>query len=44
MYAKFNSEILTLVKTVKGMLAVLKKFDCAANDLYLRVVSKAGLY
>jgi hypothetical protein len=39
MYAKFNSEILTLAKTVKEILDVLKKFDCATNDLYSRVVS-----
>jgi hypothetical protein len=36
----FNSEILTLVKAVKGMPDVLRKFDRAANDLYSRAVSK----
>ena len=37
---KFNSEMLTPVKAVKGMPDVLKKFDRAANDLYSRAVSK----
>jgi|TARA_B110000908_G_C9845871_1_gene267706 hypothetical protein len=36
----FNSEILTLVKAVKGMPDVLRKFDRTANDLYSRGVSK----
>jgi hypothetical protein len=40
MYANFNSETLTPVKAVKGMLYVLKKFDRAANNLYLRALSK----
>ncbi len=37
---KFNSEMLTPVKAVKGMPDVLRKFDRAANDLYSRAVSK----
>ncbi|MCF6348618.1 MAG: transposase [Flavobacteriaceae bacterium] len=40
MNQKFNSEMLTPVKMVKGMADVLKKFDRAANDLYSRAVSK----
>ena len=36
----FNSEMLTPVKAVKGMPDVLRKFDRAANDLYLRAVSR----
>lgn len=36
----FNSEILTLVKAVKGMPDFLRKFDRTANDLYSRGVSK----
>jgi len=40
MGVKFNSEMLTPVKAVKGMSDVLKKFDRAANDLYSRAVSK----
>lgn len=37
---RFNSEMLTPVKAVKGMPDVLKKFDRAWNDLYSRAVSK----
>ncbi len=37
---KFNAEMLTPVKTVKGMPDVLRKFDKAANDLYSRAASK----
>lgn len=37
---KFNSEMLTPVKAVKGMSEVLKKFDRAANDLYSKAVSR----
>jgi len=37
---RFNSEMLTPVKAVKGMPDVLRKFDRAANDLYSRAVSK----
>ncbi|MEJ6791872.1 MAG: transposase [Lacinutrix sp.] len=37
---KFNSEMLTPVKAIKGMPDVLKKFDKAATDLYSRAVSK----
>lgn len=37
---RFNSEMLTPVKSVKGMPEVLRKFDRAANDLYSRAVSK----
>ena len=37
---RFNSEMLTPVKAVKGMADVLKKFDRACNDLYSRAVSK----
>jgi len=37
---KFNSEMLTPVKGVKGMSEVLKKFDRAANDLYSKAVSR----
>jgi len=37
---KFNSEMLTPVKAIKGMPDVLRKFDRAANDLYSRAVSK----
>lgn len=40
MNQKFNSEMLTPVKAVKGMPDVLKRFDRAANDLYSRAVSK----
>ena len=40
MDATFNSEMLTPVKAVKGMAAVLKNFDRACNDLYSRAVSK----
>lgn len=40
MHQKYNSEMLTPVKAVKGMPEVLKKFDRAANDLYSREVSK----
>lgn len=37
---RYNSEMLTPVKAVKGMPDVLKKFDRACNDLYSRAVSK----
>lgn len=37
---KFNSEILTPVKAVKGMPEILRKFDKAANNLYSRAVSR----
>lgn len=37
---KFNSEMLTPVKAVKGMPDVVKKFDRACNDLYSKAVSK----
>lgn len=37
---KFNSEMLTPVKAIKGMSDVLRKFDRAANDLYSRAASK----
>lgn len=40
MSQRFESEMLTPVKAVKGMPEVLKKFDRAANDLYSRAVSK----
>ena len=40
MKEKFNSEMLTPVKAVKGMPDVLRKFDRAANDLYSRAVSR----
>lgn len=40
MNVRFNSEMLTPVKNVKGMPDVLKKFDRATNDLYSRAVSK----
>jgi hypothetical protein len=40
MSQKFNSEMLTPIKAVKGMPDVLKKFDRACNDLYSRAVSK----
>ncbi|UZO79177.1 hypothetical protein NBT05_09360 [Aquimarina sp. ERC-38] len=37
---KFNSEMLTPVKAIKGTPDVLKKFDKAVNDLYSKAVSK----
>jgi len=37
---KFNSEMLTPVKAVKGMPEVLKKFDRACNELYSKAVSR----
>ncbi|WP_299671964.1 hypothetical protein [uncultured Polaribacter sp.] len=37
---KFNSEMLTPVKAVKGIPDILKKFDRAANDLYSRAAPK----
>lgn len=37
---KFNSEMLTPVKGVKGMCEALKKIDRAANDLFSRAVSR----
>jgi hypothetical protein len=40
MNQKFNSEMLTPVKAVKGMPNILKHFDRAKNDLYSRAVSK----
>jgi len=40
MKRKFNSEMLTPVKAVKGMPEILKKFDRACNDLYSRAVSR----
>jgi len=40
MKERFNSEMLSPVKAVKGMPDVLKKIDRAANDLYSRAVSK----
>lgn len=38
MSQEFGSEMLAPVKDVKGMPEVLKKFDRAATDLYLRAV------
>lgn len=40
MAREFGSEMLTPVKSIKGMPEVLKKFDRAANDLYSRAVSR----
>ena len=40
MKRKFNSDMLTPVKAVKGMPEILKKFDRACNDLYSRAVSR----
>jgi hypothetical protein len=37
---KFNSEMLTPVKAIKGMPDILRKFDRVVNDLYSRAVSK----
>ena len=37
---RYNSEMLTPVKAVKGMPDVLRNFDRAANDLYSRAVSR----